>query len=319
MLKKKTSKIIAATSMVIFSLFTCFTGVYAWFNVATHQELENTGAQVVVDSNAIDFSYRLYKYNSDKKQGEATDGSSTLDLNLNKFDNLIRSRNINNNNILRFDVRFAIHNEEDAGKNRNLNLNINCEHTTEGQAFDSGVTDSSTRRCIDTNGFKYSKTSGGVTKDYVCNNMSNIIYFKAFPYSYTIGNVVTKCDSTLFTEGSDDEIYTRATEKFQSVNPVSFVNNDGSKKTSIINLNLNNYNIPKNASNFVFYLEYSYNQTLVDNVFLENNEFGLKKNTSAGNIPEVSFAKDITSLVINVGDAQWKRFLKSAYFQCARL
>ena len=98
-MKRKGLKTFLATTMCIFNLFVCFSGVLAWFAAAHRNDAD--GMQVQVYSHELTMSYRVFKYSDDEKAGvEVTAQQNALELQ--KYDSVITSRNENTPIILEF-------------------------------------------------------------------------------------------------------------------------------------------------------------------------------------------------------------------------
>ena len=100
--KNKKIKIISATSAVLFSLLTCFTGVFSWFSAKSNQITNNGNMPITYDPAVIDMMYSLYKFDKNRKEGYLVDETTTeLPFELNQYDTFITERNENNNSLLR--------------------------------------------------------------------------------------------------------------------------------------------------------------------------------------------------------------------------
>lgn len=121
-MKRKGLKIILATTMCIFNLFVCFSGVLAWF--AAHKIDDATGLNVKVGGNGLSFSYKIYKYDDDQKQAIEATGQADA-LKLQKYDSVITSRNVNTPIILEFSITGM-----NLGENTPLYINTHCSNNT---------------------------------------------------------------------------------------------------------------------------------------------------------------------------------------------
>ena len=98
-MKRKGLKIFLSTVMCIFNLFVCFAGVLAWF---TAGQVDNaSGPQIQMYTHELDMSYRVFKYSDDEKAGVEVTGQQDA-LTLQRYDSVIKSRNVNTPIILEF-------------------------------------------------------------------------------------------------------------------------------------------------------------------------------------------------------------------------
>lgn len=273
----------------------------AWFSNNKNVSGNGMQVQVKVDPNIMDISFDLYKYDFDQKNGiklseaEATSGEN---LSLNKYDNFIKTRNVNNNNIIRFNIEFG----GTVSTTRKLNLSLKCLETEANTTFDNKISTQGTRTHNDGVGYKYNNG----TKDFVCNNISNVIEFKYFAYTYTIGETTTKFNTNIsIDESSDASVYASATNIFNNkdlnIQPTYFVNkssNNFVKNSTSINLTVNNVNGA--TESMVFYLQYNYSESLIDN-FLSPNEM-IETNTGLDVLrtnATIKFIEDIESILFS--------------------
>lgn len=98
-MKHKNLKLFATTFLVIFNLFMCFAGTYAWFVVTKTNTANNL--QVQMYTHELDMSYRVYKYSDDDKAPINATGLPDA-LSLVKYDSVIKSRNENTPIIIEF-------------------------------------------------------------------------------------------------------------------------------------------------------------------------------------------------------------------------
>ena len=86
-MRKSRLKIVLATLLAIFNLFTCFAGTYAWFVAARVNNVSSM--QVQMYTHELDMSYSIYKYSDEQKAGIRSN-----DLVLQEYDSVIKSRNV---------------------------------------------------------------------------------------------------------------------------------------------------------------------------------------------------------------------------------
>lgn len=256
--------------------------------------------RVEVDTNLIDINFKLYKYDFDKKEGvEFVEGTTEFNLQLNDFDNFIRERNVNNNNIIRFNVALP-HPSTSEGL-RNLRVSSLLNPTTIGDNFYGGFTDSVSRTFIDEQGYKYHNASKD--QNYICNNISNIIYFKGFVYSYVLDGVTHLYDdSIVIDESTPATTYRDATNEFiERTSEATFVSS-GSKNNK---LQFDLEQVDSRASSVVLYVEYNYNTDLVDS-FLNNTEIVGAQDIGMMS-SRIAFQKDIQKITVSSeGIVEWK-------------
>lgn len=293
-------KTICATSIVLFSLLTLFTAAFAWFQLKSDEDLAQTVFKINSSSDLVSFNYDVYRYNFSTKQGYKTKGSSETDLSLNKYDSFIRERNANNNNILRFDITFGGINES-SKFSRNISVLVNSLETAVGSSFNGGTS-------ADKTGYKYNKNA----ETYICNNISNIIQFKSFVYSYTYLDGNTPVNKKLvtdskyaFDETSEASIYAGAANYFKILSPKTFVANSSKVTTIEVGEQLSNAG---QITSLVFYVEYNYNEELVQD-FFENNEFfdneSLQEFDPDGKT--IEFNSDILTITVKSETILWWR------------
>ena len=266
---------------------------FSWFHL--NKTVTGTGmkTQIFADINLVDFDFMLYKYDFDLKEGVGY-SEEDFDLGLNKFDNYIRERNINNNNIIRLNATLP-HSKASGAGDREIYVNVICSESEVGSRYDAHVTERFpvNRTHSDENGFKYSANSN----TYYCNNTSNVIQFKCFVSEYTVDGVKTVLTPDL-DETTDDSTYKTATNIFKGMEnrEKSFIENSVKDDNIVVSSN----SIPSTASNFILYIEYNYNEALVDE-FLRNTEFfsssGQGTQILEGNL--IGFNKDIEQIRIS--------------------
>lgn len=290
-LKSKKMKIVTAVSVTLFSLLTCFTGVFAWFVVTGIANNESSNFNVITDPNIMNFELSLYKYDYDEKAGyRLYENDPDFTFMLNKYDKFLTERNTNNNNILRFELSFT--HTLSSEQNRKVNFDFKCTPTGIGEKFDNGIKDTKDRRHIDAEGYKYSCES----INYICNKISNVIYFKVLPYTYIKNGSTYKFDTSInIDETNPANTYANATSAFANVTGKSFVNN----KTKSTKITDNSIIVDPAATGMVLYIEYSYVPSLVED-FLYPNEFVESPETAEifiGGV-NIEFFKDVLGLYV---------------------
>lgn len=266
---------------------------FSWFHVNKKVTSSGMKTQIFADINLVDFDFMLYKYDFDLKEGVGF-SEEDFDLGLNKFDNYIRERNINNNNIIRLNATLP-HSKASGEGDREIFVNVNCSESEVGSNYDAHVTERTpvNRTHSDENGFKYDANS----HTYYCNNTSNVIQFKCFVSEYVVDGVKTVLTPEL-DETNADTTYKTATNIFKGMEDAekSFIE-DSVKDDNIV---VSSNKIPSIVSNFVLYIEYNYNEALVDE-FLRNTEFfsssGQGTQILEGNM--IGFNKDIEQIRIS--------------------
>lgn len=249
--------------------------------------------QVNVDTNLVDMNFKLYKYDQDEKCGlEYVEGSDGFNLDLNDFDNFIRERNAYNANIIRFHVSLP-----NAGGSelayRKISVTADIDETVIDSNFNGGFTDRVQRTYNDEQGYKYHNASQD--HDYMCNNISNIVYFKGFAYTYEVDGVTHKVDESItIDESSPTSIYLGARDVFES-RSTQFTFVSGGEKSTQLQFDLEE--IDSKATSIIFYIEYNYNIDLVD-TFLNNTEIVGSQDTSMMS-SRIVFQKDINTVTIS--------------------
>ena len=131
---KKQLKIIAATSMTIFSLLTCFMGAYAWFNSASQKSSDADGFNVYAGSSLNIISAYAVRY-------DGTYGAIAIDISggnkgisMSEYDYIFTDRNVNTPVFLRLEITGY-------QSENNLTVTIPCtgEYSTDGTAIDPNL------------------------------------------------------------------------------------------------------------------------------------------------------------------------------------
>lgn len=285
---KKNLKLVSMISMVLFSLTVAFVGTVAWFTTANSKKTEEALMKLSWDADAIDVTAELYRYDVNDREVKKIDVTKDTDLSLDSFDTFIRSNNAKKNNILKINGTFAAINDA-IGFSRDIGFRAIINDTVVDDKFNEGGT------YKDTVGYWYKKSS----KDYICNNISNVIDFKMFIYSITQNKITTKLlGDKDFDATTKEDIYNSASEVFASMGDSStFVIN--SLKNNSLSIQ-NTFDNVGQATNMVMYIQYEYNANLID-AFFAHNEFVTATEASTFN-PEkgisVDFNKDIKYIEI---------------------
>lgn len=301
-MKSLKAKIVSTSISIAFAATLVGLGIssFAWYSENKDTAATGLNVSVNVDSNMVDFNFKLYKYDQDIKEGiEYNEGSTGFNLDLNDFDNFIRERNVYNNNVIRFHVYFPNY-LATTGSARKVTIKANIEETTIGDRFDGGFTDTSTRTYADTLGYQYNKAVTGGSEKYICNNISNIIYFKGFMYSYKMEDETTHYVDPNITidESTADSTYKTATEAFQSFDEHKFIT--GSVKDGSLELDLDEIDIKSTEA--VFYIEYNYDIDLVD-TFLNDTEIVGSQDVSMMS-SRITFMKDVKNINISAEEVK---------------
>lgn len=121
-MKRKGLKILLATTMCIFNLFICFSGAFAWF-ISSYRN-NTSGMQVQIYTHDLDMSYKVYKYLDDEKCGVEVTGQQDA-LTLQRYDSVIKSRNVNTPIVLEFLLSGVV-----LGENIPINIISQCTDAT---------------------------------------------------------------------------------------------------------------------------------------------------------------------------------------------
>ena len=108
MVKTKTGqkplKIIAATSMTIFSLFACFMGTFAWFNAVRAQNSQTDGFSVSGGSNIDILSCYAVRYDGNNGAVAIDISDGTRSIEMSEYDYIFTDRNVNTPLFLRMEI-----------------------------------------------------------------------------------------------------------------------------------------------------------------------------------------------------------------------
>lgn len=255
---------------------------------------------------SLDINYDLYYQNTTTKDVVKVPGTTQdLDLSLQNYSTSISLTNEPFNNILRVVIDFS----GTATASKSVSLKSICTPRVIGSSYNIGP-EGATRTHNDTAGYKFHyKKTGEKEADFVCDYISNLIQFKGFLYSYSIGG--TKYDPSsghaclIQTDKridytSDTTLFTSAESIFNDITAINtFVS--GSSKNSTVNMAYSQ--IPAEATEVELFVEYNYNDNLITNYlnnceYLRNREFGGSFDPTKESI-NVTFAKDLVSIEIN--------------------
>lgn len=243
---------------------------FAWFTAKQRADNGMNNITAVSDD-PIDIDFEIYEYDEDNLTGRVAVDSTTVDEESNEisvsrfalpqYDTFIPERNTYNNKIMRIEVTS----KGEVDSTSKFSLDIKC-----------------------TGSF----TQNIAGEDKVTRNMSNIIGFKYFLRHEL-------ADQSVLNESSAGSIYDDAYAQFSSITTsysyVTVVNNVGSK-VSDNKIALPLMDIDENDAEHktVLYLEYFYNEDLVDYYF----EHSTDSKPTADNLEStsISFACDISNL-----------------------
>ena len=129
-MNKRSLKIIALTTMVIFNLVILFTGTFAWF-YASKKNLEGSSIALQIDAQELHIDYNLYKFDEDEKEIIEVDK-----FNLNTYDSIIKERNINTPLIVKAILAGNIF----EGKNQSeVTIDLSCNETAHYTSYLSNI------------------------------------------------------------------------------------------------------------------------------------------------------------------------------------
>lgn len=274
-----------ALTLVFINVLSClamFTSLTAaWFTTVRTAEATGQIFQVT-DDDQIDVSFEVYDYDLDNNVGKVATNQTTKDENENnvfvskfalpQYDSFIPERNVYNNKILRIEI-LSKGNVDASSK---FVLNVPCS----GAFLDD--------------------------EEMVTKNMSNIIGFKYF-FKHELPA------SAALDESTPSSIYDGAYRILEGINDYkSYVSvnlqDDGNGSSSLVGskvegntIMFNNLDIDETAADHitVMYLEYFYQDTLVDYYFEHSHD----KKATADDLESysVSFACDIVKLQFSAG------------------
>ena len=263
---KQRKRLIAAGFLCIMAnVFALIMVTLAWFS-ATRDIDRGADNLTVKNSQSLHIEYDMYRYNPETKAGELLSPYDPDKYMLDEYDSFIINRNQFINRIVRVDVTFL---EEVTARTR-LNINIPCVSA-------------------------YKDTSGNII-----NNISNIIQFKMFiTYYYDAdGNVVYGTDDVgdVVNESNNNDLYKSANSYFKALSHgYTFVTNHTKSMTLDIFTNV----VPINAKSCTMYIEYNYNDNLVDD-FYNSGEAGRDVSALSNGEP-VHFGADIQYILFTMG------------------
>lgn len=261
-------RVFAALGSLIVMNFVCLSFLtFAWFTA--NQKVDNGMNNITaISDDPIDVSFELYEYDEDNLTGRIAVDSTTTDESENEitlsrfalpqYDTFITERNTYNNKIMRIEV------------------------TSKGEV------DSSTKFALDIEctGSFTENVSG---EEKVTRNMSNIIAFK-----YFLRHELS--DSSLLNETTAGNIYDSSYSIFSGITTsYSYVSVEDNVGTKVSNnkISLPALDIDENDENHVtvLYLEYFYDENLVDYYFENSND----QKPTADNLESttINFACDI--------------------------
>ena len=211
MKKKSLLKIVAATSVVIFSLLTCFVGTYAWFQAKMNEQTRGDGFAINAGSNIEILSAYAVRY--DGNNGAlATDvlNPPKKSITMSEYDYIFRDRNVHTPLFFRLEI---------TGFSTSSNL---------------GITISSTG--------SYKMTSGG--SEVIDNNLSNVVSAK-FMRGLKVGSSVVVDNKDYSVQAQVKESYEGMLANASTETGTPFVANNA--KNSSLTLTLNSSEVYDNA------------------------------------------------------------------------
>ena len=169
--------------------------------------------------------------------------------------------------------------------------------------------DDKQRKHSDIVGYKY--TCEGET--YICNNISNVVEFKFFIYSYTdsegvthaydedllpLGSITESDDNLTYTQVSD--IFNNKTGEFDDYSkPITFFDDATKQKSKSDFIEVND--LDPTTRSLVLYVQYNYNESLIQS-FLQDTE--LIENDNSALAARVTFLKDIEIIAFTTDEVE---------------
>ncbi|MCQ2771681.1 MAG: hypothetical protein MJ238_00170 [Bacilli bacterium] len=233
----KKSVVAALSSLLAMNVVCLGMLTFAWFTA--NQRADNSMGQITaISDDPLDVDFELYEYDEDNRSGRiAVDKEKTGDrFALPQYDTFIKDRNVHNNKILRMEIIS----KGDTSSDTTFNVDI----PSNGDFTDSN--------------------------DHVCNNMSNIIGFKYFLKHDSIAGALDETSASTIYDSAFD-IFDTIDTSFSYVTVSDGVGTKAIDKT----IHLRNLDIDETADDkiTVLYIEYFYDETLVDYYF-DNSDVG---------------------------------------------
>lgn len=236
---KKNLKIIAATSMAIFSLFACFYASFAWFMANNQVNNPTDGFDIGTDNSQIT-TISCYAIQYDGVYGASATklvSGQPHNINMSEYDYILRDKNVNTPLFLRIEM---------AGFDKTKDLQITIPATG---AYKTG------------------------NNTYIDNNLSNVVCAK-FSYGLLVDGDVVKDNYNLTGNAEDDAaaasaIYTGMRDRVASIQGTPFVV-DSQTKNNSLTLTLNHADVynsnfimtttldDKTVEKVVIYIEFDY-------------------------------------------------------------
>lgn len=268
--KRKNTKIIAATSMAIFTLMVTLSAAYAWFTAATTISNSTNEFGVWGDTSAV-AAKSVYFVKYDGVYGATATKLTTENhsLVMSEYDYIFRDRNVNTPLFLRVEL-------EDYDRSKTLTVDVPC--------------------------YGDYKTGNNV---YVNNYLSNVICVK-FSYGLQDGNNVVKDPYTFsgntINGGNAQTVYEGMRDRAVSLTGYPFVTNASTgAKIRTVSIDIPKNTIPTSFitdGNVVVYLEFDYYVTDTVNLV----ESYISSYDTVVQEPNRIFSSDIETIVLRDGE-----------------